>query len=282
MRRAARSACVTVAVIVVLSLGLLSHSSVGQDVAVSREIPLSVIVVSSEPAARKLVERLRSGEDFAALAREMSTDPTANQGGYMGKLDPAKLRPELQEALRGVAQGQLSAIAKMPGGYAILKVLAEAPRVNLEEAQPNRLQALTGAGAVRPTLGPSGFTEALLAVSRFPNKPDGWNHDLRQACEVRTQAIAAAIEQSEGYLTRHGLDTSILFYLNSVLALLHSYRGEMREAIRYWEPAYRLALEKLPEQAAQLEESLGVSYLHRAGTRLYDIFVFPCLSARVR
>jgi hypothetical protein len=254
-----RRACLAVAVVVVLSFGLIS--SVGQDAFVSREIPLSVIVVSSEPEARKLVERLRSGEDFAALAREMSTDPTANQGGYMGKLDPAKLRPELQEALRGVGQGQPSAIAKMPSGYAILKVLAEAPNVNPQDAQPNRLQALTGAGAVRPTLGASGFTEALLAVGRFP-KPDGWNHDLHQACEVRRQAVVAALDQSETYLTRPALETSVVFYLNSVLALLHTYRGDMGEAIRYWEPAYHLALAKLPEQTAQLEESLGVSYLH--------------------
>src|SRR6185436_18325131 len=75
------------AVVVVLSFGL---TSVGQDVSVSREIPLSVIVVSSEPEAQELVERLMNGEDFAALARKVSTDPTANQGGYMGKLNPAK------------------------------------------------------------------------------------------------------------------------------------------------------------------------------------------------
>ena len=230
--------------------------------------------MSSEPQAQKVVERLNNGEDFAALAREMSTDPTANQGGYMGKLDPAKLRPELQEALRGIGQGQRSAIARMPAGYAVLKVLANAPNLNPQDAQPNRLQALMGAGAVRPTLGPSGFTEALLAVGRFP-KPDGWNHDLHQACEVRRQAVGAALNQSEAYLARPALETSIVFYLNSVLALLHSYRGDMGEAIGYWEPAYRLALAKLPEQAAQLEESLGVSYLHRAGTRLYETFVFP-------
>src|SRR5258707_187181 len=110
----------------------MSHSSVGQDASVSREIPLSVIVVSSEAEARKVVERLKNGEDFAALAREISTDPTANQDGYMGKLDPAKLRSELRETLQGVGQGQYSAITKISGGYAILKVLAEAPTVNPE------------------------------------------------------------------------------------------------------------------------------------------------------
>ena len=192
----------------------------------------------------------------------------------MGRLDPATLRSELQDALRGVEQGQRSAIVKIPRGYAILTVLSEAPKLNPEDAQANRLQALAGAGAVRPTLGPSGFTEALVAISRFP-KPEGWNHDLQQACEVRRQAVVAALDQLETTLTRPSLETSIVLYLNSVLALLHSYRGDMREAIKYWEPAYRIALSKVPEQSAQIEESLGVSYLHRAGARLYETFVFP-------
>ena len=153
---------------------------VRRNASVSRD-SLSVIVVSSGAGGAKVVERLKNGEDFAALAREISTDPTANQGGYMGKLDPAKLRPELQEALQGVGQGQRSAIARMPGGYAILKVLADAPNLNPQDAQPNRLQALTGAGAVCPTLDLPVSPKPFSPFPVFPSRTDGITICTRRA-----------------------------------------------------------------------------------------------------
>lgn len=69
----------------------------------SREIPVGIIVVASETEATQIAAQLKSGEDFGALARSKSTDPTANDAGYMGTIDPAKLRPELRDALRGLA-----------------------------------------------------------------------------------------------------------------------------------------------------------------------------------
>ena len=263
-----------------LCAALVSYSSRAQEKAASREIPLAIIVVNSAAAARQVVERLSKGEDFAAVARETSADPTANQGGYLGRLDPAKLLPELQRALRGVAKGQLTAVTRIPAGYAILKVLEEAPRAEAGETDPNRLQALTGAGSVRLTPGFSGFTEVMHAVSRFP-KPEGWNRDLPQACRVRQQAVSAALEQSQAYLLKPDLESSISLYLNSVLAQLQTYCGNMREAIGYWEATLHYAAGTSPEQMPQLEEALGVCHLHRAGTKLYDLFVFPRpLSAR--
>ena len=40
-------------------------------------VPLQVIVVSSAAEARLVRDRLKNGEDFAALAREKSIDPIA-------------------------------------------------------------------------------------------------------------------------------------------------------------------------------------------------------------
>ena len=83
--------------------------------------------MSSSGEALQILGRLRYGEDFAALAREKSTGATAADGGSMGKVDPATLRRELREALQGVGPGQVSAPVEIPSGYAILKVVAEAP-----------------------------------------------------------------------------------------------------------------------------------------------------------
>ena len=90
-------------------------------------IPISIIVVNSESEVAQIAGQLKAGADFASLARAKSTDPTANDAGYMGMIDPAKLRPELRDALHGVAPGQITGIARIPSGYAILKVLNEPP-----------------------------------------------------------------------------------------------------------------------------------------------------------
>ena len=91
----------------------------------STEVALQVIVVSTPELARQVLEKLKAGSDFATLAKEKSIDPTADTGGFTGRMDLATLRPELRDALKGVAPGQLSPIARIPSGYAILKVIPE-------------------------------------------------------------------------------------------------------------------------------------------------------------
>src|SRR5579863_5104753 len=89
------------------------------------EIGLRLIIVNSPEDAEQVMSRLRSGEDFGALAWEKSTDPTAKDRGFMGRVAPAVMRPELRDAVRGLAPGQISGIVKTGSGYAVLKVLSD-------------------------------------------------------------------------------------------------------------------------------------------------------------
>jgi len=237
-------------------------------------IPVGIIVAVSEEEAQRVLERLKHGEDFAALAKDKSIDPSASEGGYLGKLDPANLRRELREAVQGVAPGQVSGIVRIPSGYAILKVLRNAAGTAPTDTNPVKMQALSGAGAVRLTYDYSGFASALVAVNKF-DKPAGWNRDLRQACEVRVQSVAGVLDQLQELLKRPSPPATFLRDANALVADLHAYNGEMEEAIRYWQAAYEVALKNSPDRVPQLEESLGVAYLHRAGSTLYKEFVFP-------
>ena len=79
----------------------------------SKALPLSIIVVSSEPEAQKLLGLLHNGGDFAKLAKDVSIDPTVVDGGYLGEMNPANLRPELQAALKDLRPGQVSAIIRL-------------------------------------------------------------------------------------------------------------------------------------------------------------------------
>ena len=259
------------AALFVIVWSLILSPAGGQNQA--REVPVAIILVASEVEARQVVARLKGGEDFAALARDKSTDPTASQSGYMGMLDPAKLRPELRDALRGLAPGQLSAITRIPAGYAILRILAEAPRSSLSGPDPGRAQALTAKGAIRLTPEFSGYSEANFAFNRF-QKPPGWDVNLDQTCAARTQSVDGAIGQLEAYLGGN-LTPAVRVDANSLLANYHAFRGDMADAIHFWEIAYESSRVNSPEQTPLYEEALGVAHLHRAGFVLYDKFIFP-------
>jgi hypothetical protein len=240
----------------------------------SREVPVSIIVVATETEAAQVIAQVKNGEDFGALARTKSTDPTANDSGYMGVIDPAKLRTELRDALRGVQAGQISGIAKIPSGYAILKVLNEQPRAGPGVADTGRMQALAGQSAILPTPDFAGYAEANFAFSRFP-KPAGWEDDISQNCSARTNSVADSISQLETYLKAPNPDPASIGEVNAFVSYLHSFRGDATDAIAFREAAYRDALKNTPAQVPLLEEALGVAYLHRAGMTLYDRFVFP-------
>jgi hypothetical protein len=70
-----------------------------QQTADSQELELGVLIVSRAEDAAAILKQLKAGADFGVLAREKSIDTTANQGGYLGRLSLASLRPELADAV---------------------------------------------------------------------------------------------------------------------------------------------------------------------------------------
>src|SRR5260221_10730352 len=64
----------------------------------SKEVPLQIIVVNSAADAKEILDRLIRGDDFAVLAKEKSSDPTADTGGYLGSMVPAMQGAELKNA----------------------------------------------------------------------------------------------------------------------------------------------------------------------------------------
>jgi hypothetical protein len=76
----------------------------------SKPLQLQIIVVNSQTEAQSVLNRLQHGESFAALAKQLSKDNTAPDGGFMGEVDPSTLRPEIAGALKGLAPGQITPI----------------------------------------------------------------------------------------------------------------------------------------------------------------------------
>ena len=91
-----------------------------------RHILVSVGSPDEEPAARakaqNLLQQLRSGADFAQLAREYSEDPvSAAAGGDLGFFGRDKMMPEFEKAAFALKPGELSDLVITPFGYHIIR-----------------------------------------------------------------------------------------------------------------------------------------------------------------
>jgi peptidyl-prolyl cis-trans isomerase SurA len=95
------------------------------------ELTLREIVLLADTDAKKdakrseaeqIVERARSGEDFAALAREVSEAGTKAEGGLLGELKRGDLSTQLEDIAFALGQGEVSDPIETPYGFHILMV----------------------------------------------------------------------------------------------------------------------------------------------------------------
>ena len=79
---------------------------------------------ATQKLAQRLYERLRNGEDFAALAKQFSEDPgSALNGGDLNWIDPSSLVPVFREGMARTEIGQLSKPFESQFGWHVLQVL---------------------------------------------------------------------------------------------------------------------------------------------------------------
>jgi hypothetical protein len=255
----------------VLALGFILQTATGES-ASTKAIAVRLIVVDSAGEAEKILDRLKAGDDFAVLAREKSVDATAIDGGLLGEVDPATLRPELRDALQGVEPGHFSKIAKIPLGYAILEVLRPNELSGRESAARARQAAVTAAASVRYAPDVSGLVDTENVLLQFP-KPEGWEQNLQATCEVRRRSIEGAMKDVATFVTP-AKQQSLLHNKNvkpidmmqayASAAQFYAYQGQMAEAITQWEKASRIAAEYIPQAVPAATEALGIAYLHKA------------------
>lgn len=263
-------------------------------------VNLQVIVVDTEPKAQEALERLKRGEKFSTVAAQMSIDPNASNGGYVGESDVASLRPELRAVVESLKTEEISGIVRVPTGFVILKLLsktqeqtrqAKGPAGSAPEPGaagqgmgPNRDLHLAGKGAIQYPADVAGQVLADMLFQKF-SKPAGWEQDLQQVCTVRKQSLAQGIKALQNVLADSvemaGKSPFDAIQTHYGLAQLEAYQGNMDRAIREWEQAYKLAAAEVPEGIPQLDEVLGVAYLHKSEMEngVYrepgDICIFP-------
>jgi len=92
--------------------------------ATADQVRLFDIQVATQEEAQKVVDRLAAGEDFSAIATELSTDTkTKDKGGEMGWMPKAALEPAAGDAVFALEAGQWTQpIAGSRGSYFVYRV----------------------------------------------------------------------------------------------------------------------------------------------------------------
>jgi len=80
------------------------------------------ILLKSEEDAKAVLAELKSGKDFAQVAREKSQDPTAQSGGDLGFFKRGDLVPAFEQAVFSMKKGELSGIVKTQFGFHVVQL----------------------------------------------------------------------------------------------------------------------------------------------------------------
>lgn len=123
------------------------------------------LVVASERKARAdaALARVRAGEDFGAVARELSEDGNRASGGVIG-LRPADRLPDLfVDAVKGLQPGQVTGPIRSDAGFHILKLLERKGADGLTATQTHVRHVLL---RTSPELGPDAAAQRLAGFKR--------------------------------------------------------------------------------------------------------------------
>ncbi len=108
----------------------------------ARHILIRPSIVMDDAKIRATMARLRNelggGADFAALAKQYSNDPTADQGGDLGWLARGATVPEFQQVMDALAPGQISEPFRSRFGWHLVQVLERRERDATDEAERER------------------------------------------------------------------------------------------------------------------------------------------------
>jgi predicted CXXCH cytochrome family protein len=85
---------------------------------------LRILVAENRDKAETAKQRLANGESFIKVAHDLSIDPTASGGGYIGEMELSQMDPKLSAAAEALQYGETSGIVELNDRSVILHRMA--------------------------------------------------------------------------------------------------------------------------------------------------------------
>jgi peptidyl-prolyl cis-trans isomerase C len=103
------------------------------------------VKVQAKSKAEDLLKKAKEGADFAALAKENSSCPSAAQGGDLGSFPRGQMVKPFEDAAFALKVGQISDLVETEFGYHIIKVTEhqDPNQIAFDKAKTNILNELT-------------------------------------------------------------------------------------------------------------------------------------------
>lgn len=92
----------------------------------------------AQAAIQKAADRIRKGESFEEVAKQVSQDGTAQRGGDLGYFSRGQMVPEFEKVAFGLEKGKVSPVVETQFGYHLIKVedRKEARILSFQEVEP--------------------------------------------------------------------------------------------------------------------------------------------------
>jgi len=152
-------------------------------------------VAQLKSKAQATLERLKRGEDFGTVAKEVSASPEREQGGLLG-LRPTNRYPTLfAEATRSLSVGDLSPVLLSGAGFHILKVV---------QKKLNSQFTITETRVRHILLRPSGQLSVSVARARLTDYKrliEAGKADFGQLAQAHSQDASASAGGDLGWAT---------------------------------------------------------------------------------
>jgi peptidyl-prolyl cis-trans isomerase C len=132
------------------------------------EVRARLILVPTVEEARDIIGKAQAGADFGELARTLSKDASAINGGDLGYVGQEAVAPEIGPIMFALLPGQVTTFPmKSPAGYYILRVEGRRQRAtpSFEEARPGLERALRAEAAQ------TAISSVLAGIKMAPGTP---------------------------------------------------------------------------------------------------------------
>ncbi|MDQ7010952.1 MAG: peptidylprolyl isomerase, partial [Mariprofundaceae bacterium] len=234
-------------------------------------------------AARRKIEsaqaRIRAGEDFAKVAREVSEDATAGKGGDLGFFEHSVMVPAFDQAVFSMQKGEISDIIETRFGYHLIRLtdIRKASETPFEEVRDKLADEIRAARAAEEAYNLSrDLDDALGMEDSLKAAAESLNLSVREIGPVsRDEALADKLLsdpslRTQVFATMPGQPVEITELENGHFVAVEVLQRIEPDVLPYTKVAARVYEDARQEKATQLARELADKMLAEASGATLD------------